>query len=76
MSSAVEDVFYEYLYGDWDSLQRWAWLYVHVGILLATMLIGYTVAHERYLLTGLLAPFPVGFLYRRYTYARPTSGDG
>jgi len=72
MSSAVEDVFYEYIYGDWDSLQRWAWLYVHVGILLATMLIGYTLAYERYLLALLLAPFPVGFLYRRYTYARPT----
>ena len=75
MSSAVEDIFYEYIYGDWDSLQRWAWVYVHVGILLATMLIGYAIAHERHLLALLLAPFPIGFLYRRYTYARPSPGE-
>jgi len=76
MPSTIEDLFYEYIYGDWDSLQRWAWLYVHVGILLATVLIGYTVARERYLLTVLLVPFPLGFLYRRYTYARPDPNDG
>jgi hypothetical protein len=73
MASLAENIFYEYIYGDWDSLQRWAWLYVHVGILLATVLFGYTIAHERYLLTALLLPFPVGFLYRRYTYAKPAN---
>lgn len=71
MISWIEELFYEYIYGDWDSLQRWAWLYVHIGILLATVLVGYTLATERYLLTLLLLPFPIGFLYRRYTYARP-----
>lgn len=76
MPAWVDDVFYAYLYGDWDSLRRWAWVYVHVGVLLATALVGYTVAHERYLLTALLSPLPLGFLYRRYTYARPTDGDG
>lgn len=69
----LEAVFYDYLYGDWDSLQRWAWLYVHVGMLLATALVGYTLAKEAYLLTAVLLPFPIGFLYRRYTYARPST---
>lgn len=72
MASGIDRVFYEYVYGDWDSLQRWAWIYVHVGILLATVLVGYTVAHGRYGLTLVLLPLPLGFLYRRYTYARPS----
>lgn len=71
LDARLTDIFYTYLYGDWDSLQRWAWLYIHVSILLATALVGYTVARERYLLTLLLLPFPIAFLYRRYTYARP-----
>jgi hypothetical protein len=72
MGTWVEGLFYEYIYGDWDSLRRWAWLYIHVGILLITVLVGYTLAAERYLLALLLLPFPLGFLYRRYTYARPS----
>lgn len=76
MPSWIDDAFYEYLYGDWDSLQRWAWLYVHVGVLLATALAGYAVARQRYVLAALLVPLPLGFLYRRYTYARPTDGEG
>lgn len=61
----------EHRHGDWDSLQRWAWVSLHVGILLATALAGYAIARERYLLAALLAPFPLVFLYRRDTYARP-----
>lgn len=72
MPERVESVFYEHLYGDWDSLRRWAWLYVHVGVLLATVLVGVTLARQRYLLTAVLLPLPLGFLYRRYTYARPS----
>lgn len=70
MRHTLEHVFYEYIYGDWDSLSRWAWIYVHVGILLATVLVGYTLARGEYLLTLLLFPLPVGFLRRRYTYAK------
>jgi hypothetical protein len=76
MTSWAETIFYEYIYGDWDSLQRWAWLYVHVGILVATAFLGYLLAQEQYLLAGLLVPFPLGFLYRRYTYARPANQTG
>ena len=50
---------------------------VVVEHVLATALAGYTVAHDRYLLTALFVPFPLGFLYRRYTYAQPTDdSDG
>lgn len=69
--SVMGGVFYEYLYGEWDSLNRWAWLYVHIGILFATALVGFTVARGEYLLAVLLLPLTLGFLYRRYTYARP-----
>ncbi|WP_248517744.1 hypothetical protein [Salinarchaeum laminariae] len=68
---SIDRLFYDHLSGDWDSLQRWAWLYLHVCILLATVLLGYAVARGEYLLTALLCPFPVFYLYRRYTYARP-----
>jgi len=67
----IERLFYDHLYGDWDSLQRWAWVYLHVGILLATALLGFAVARGRFGLAALLAPFPVFYSYRRYTYARP-----
>jgi hypothetical protein len=36
-----------------------------------TVLVGYTFALGRYALTLLLVPFPMLFLARRYTYARP-----
>lgn len=71
MRSIFEGVFYEYVYGEWDSLNRWAWLYVHIGILFATALVGFMVARGEYLLAVLLLPLTLGFLYRRYTYARP-----
>jgi hypothetical protein len=70
MRSTIEHIFYEYIYGDWDSLSRWAWIYVHVGIMVATVLVGFTLARGAYLLTLLLAPFPLGYLRRRYTYAK------
>lgn len=44
--------------------------YVHVGIMLMTVLVGYTLARGEYFLTLLLLPFPLGFLRRRYTYAK------
>lgn len=69
---SIDRIFYEYLHGEWDSLNRWAWLYVHAGMLLATALVGYTAARGAYLLTLLLLPFPLFFLPRRCTYARPT----
>lgn len=69
--SAIEATYEDHLAGDWDSLQRWAWVYLHGCILLATALIGYTVARGAYLLAALLLPFTLFYLYRRYTYARP-----
>jgi hypothetical protein len=71
MPRSSAKTFYHYLYGDWDSLRRWAWLYVHVGVLLAAALAGYALARGRYLLALLCLPLTLGFLYRRYTYARP-----
>lgn len=70
-SSTLESVFYRYLYGDWDSLNRWVWVYLHVSILVTTALVGYTFARGAYLLSLLLVPIPLFYLYRRYTYARP-----
>jgi len=70
-AAGLEGVYHRHLAGEWDSLRRWAWLYVHAGTLLATALVGYTVAHGRYALTALLLPLPAFFLARRYTYARP-----
>lgn len=66
----IEAFFYTYLYGEWESLRRWAWIYGHVSILLATALAGYAVARERYLLALLLVPFPLVYLYKRYEKAR------
>jgi hypothetical protein len=40
-------------------------------MLLATALVGYTVARGRPVLTALLLPLPLFFLAHRYTYARP-----
>lgn len=70
---AIETTFDDHLAGDWDSLQRWAWVYLHVCILLATVLLGYTLARGEVLLSALLLPFPLFYLGRRYTYARPNS---
>ncbi|SNZ14996.1 hypothetical protein SAMN06269185_2342 [Natronoarchaeum philippinense] len=70
MRETIERVFYEYLYGDWESLTRWGWLYAHASILLATALVGYTYAHERYVLTLLLVPVPMVYFYKRYEKAR------
>ena len=70
-ADAIERSYHRFLAGDWDSLQRWAWVYVHVGMLLATALVGYTIARGRLVLTALLLPLPLFFLARRYTYARP-----
>jgi len=67
-----EFVFYEYMYGDWDSLNKLMWIYLHVGIMLMTVLLGASLAMGDYVISVLLLPFPIVFLYRRYTYARPT----
>ena len=48
----------------------WLWIYSHVSILLATALSGYTFARGRYLLTLLLVPFALVYLYKRYEKAR------
>lgn len=70
MRDTIERIFYEHLYGDWESLTRWGWLYVHTSILLATVLVGYSYARGRYGLALLLAPVPVVYLYKRYEKAR------
>jgi hypothetical protein len=70
MPDRIESFFYEHMYGDYESVTRPLWLYGHACILLATALVGYTFAHERYLLTLLLLPFPVVYYYKRYEKAR------
>jgi hypothetical protein len=70
IQSWFDSVFYGYVYGDWDSLSRWAWIYVHIGIFVATVLVGFTLARGDYILTLVLLVFPISYLYRRYTYAR------
>jgi hypothetical protein len=70
MFDRIAAFYYAHLYGEWESMQRWLWIYGHVSILLATALLGYSVAHGRFLLAFLLAPFPVVYLYKRYEKAK------
>jgi hypothetical protein len=69
-SKRLYDFFYQHMYGDWESVTHGIWVYGHVSILLATALVGYTVAEERYLLTLLLVPFPLVYLYKRHEKAQ------
>jgi len=70
MSDRIEAFFYQYLYGEWESLTRGLWIYVHGSILLATALVGFTFAHGEYLMTALLIPFPIVYFYKRYEKAK------
>lgn len=70
MFDRIESFFYSYMYGEYESVKRWIWIYGHVCILLATALVGFTIARERYLLSLLLVPFPLVYLYKRYEKAR------
>ncbi len=70
MRDRVESFFYEYMYGEWESVTRPLWLYGHVSILLATALVGYTAAEGEYLASLALLPFPLVYLYKRYEKAR------
>lgn len=70
MRERIESLFYEHMYGEYESVTRPLWLYGHACILLATAMAGYTFARERYLLTLLLLPFPVVYFYKRYEKAR------
>jgi hypothetical protein len=70
MIESIESLYYRYLYGEWESMKRWLWIYGHVSILLATALVGFTAARGRFLLTMLLVPFPVIYLYKRYEKAK------
>jgi hypothetical protein len=58
------------MYGEWESLTRWLWIYGHVSILLSTALVGYTFARGAYLFTALLVSFPVVYLSKYYGKAR------
>lgn len=73
--SAVERLFWDHLHGDWETLRRWAWLYVHAAILLATALVGYAVARGRFGIAALCLCFPLYYGYRRYDDARPEVGE-
>lgn len=66
----IEDAFYTHMYGEWESLGHGLWVYGHVSILVATALVGYTLAHGRYLQTAALLPFPIVYLYKRHEKAR------
>ena len=44
-------------------------IYGHVSILFATALAGFTFARGEFLLTLLLFPFPLVYLYKRYEKA-------
>ena len=70
MLDRIESFFYTYMYGEWESVTHWLWVYGHVSILLATALVGFTFAHGEYLLTALLLPFPVVYFYKRYEKAK------
>jgi hypothetical protein len=70
MRESIEAFFYDYMYGEYESVTRGLWIYGHVSILLATALVGYTFAHGAFLLTALLVPFPAVYLYKRYEKAR------
>lgn len=63
MRDRIESFYYAYMYGESESVTRWFWVCGQVSILLATALSGYTFARERYLLTVVLVPFPLGYLY-------------
>jgi hypothetical protein len=65
-----EDIFYKYMYGDWESVSHGLWVYGHMSILVATALVGYTFARQRYLLTLLLLPFPLVYVYKRHEKAQ------
>ncbi|WP_324760835.1 hypothetical protein [Haloarcula montana] len=66
----IESFFYRHMYGQYESVTRPLWIYGHVTILLSTALVGYTFARGAYLLTALLVPFPLTYLYKRYEKAR------
>jgi hypothetical protein len=66
----IEDFFYKYMYGDWESVTHGLWVYGHVSILVATTLVGYTFARQRYLLTAILLPFPLVYFYKRHEKAQ------
>jgi len=70
MRDAIESFFYEYMYGEWESVTRPLWIYGHAMILLATALVGFTFARGEYLLTLLLLPFPLVYFYKRYEKAQ------
>lgn len=70
MFDRIEEFFYTYMYGEWESVTRWLWVYGHVSILLATAFVGFTFAHGEYLLTLLLLPFPIVYFYKRYEKAK------
>lgn len=70
MLDRIESFFYAHMYGEYESVTRWLWIYGHVSILLATALVGFTFARGAYLLTLLLLPFPAVYLYKRYEKAR------
>jgi len=70
MRDAIESFFYEYMYGEWESVTRPLWIYGHAAILLATALVGFTFARGEFLLTLLMLPFPLVYFYKRYEKAR------
>lgn len=72
----IESVFWRHLYGEYETLERWAWVYVHLGIGLATALVGYAIAIGAYPLAALLLPFPLFYGYLRYRDARPEPIEG
>lgn len=70
MLDKIADFYYSYLYGEWESMKLWLWIYGHVSILFATGLAGFTLAHQEYVMTALLVPFPMVYLYKRFEKAK------
>ena len=71
----IEDFFWRYMYGNWESVTRPIWIDGHVCILLATALVGYSVARGEYVVTVLLLPFPLVYSYKRDEKAGPTGSS-
>lgn len=70
MKQKIENFFYKYMSGEWESVTKIIWLYVHISIFIITGLIGYLFAEGKYIFAICILPIPIIYLYKRYEKAR------
>lgn len=70
LSSSIENFYYEYLYGDWESMRHWLWIYGHSMIFASMFLAGFFIAKGNYVIGISLIPFSLIYLYKRHEKAR------